>query len=245
MPSSNHPSTRSKPSSLEAAERVVADVACLGCGCLCDDIAIGVRDGQIVAAENACPLGIDWFMGPNAAAESGALVDGRAVTLDEAIDRAAELLAAAKYPLVTGLSGATCQCNCASRQPSPIDWEAASIRPPAGRTDPRWSPCNTPARSPPRWARSPIAAIWLSFGGPILSNRSRDTASAIACRRKECSCHAAGPIEPAWWSTCAGPKRRPRPICFSKSNPAPISKPSRSFARSCAVWRSMATWPIR
>ena len=71
---------------------------CLGCGCACDDIALEVEGGRIVAAGNACELGRTWF--GDGAVPTKVLVAGKPVTLDQALDRAAAILTAAKNPMV-------------------------------------------------------------------------------------------------------------------------------------------------
>jgi formylmethanofuran dehydrogenase subunit B len=84
---------------------VLRDVTCLACGCLCDDLVITLRAGKIVAAEHACELGNAWFLAvrpPEPDLE--ATIDGVAVGRSEAIVRSAELLRAARCPVVLGLS---------------------------------------------------------------------------------------------------------------------------------------------
>jgi formylmethanofuran dehydrogenase subunit B len=71
---------------------------CLGCGCACDDIALEVEGGRIVAAGNACDLGRAWF--GDGAVPTKVLDAGKPVTLDQALDRAAAILSAAKNPMV-------------------------------------------------------------------------------------------------------------------------------------------------
>ena len=89
--------------------RVEQDVTCLGCGCACDDIAVTVRDGRIVQAANACGLGADWFGDGQAPAR--ARVDERIVPIDEALDAAASLVAAATRPLVYLAPDLTCEAQ--------------------------------------------------------------------------------------------------------------------------------------
>ena len=91
---------------------VVEDATCLGCGCLCDDIAVAVAGGRIVEARNACPIGRDWFLRDRAAdGRPAATVDGRPAALGEAIARAAEVLGQARAPIVVGLSGTTLEAQ--------------------------------------------------------------------------------------------------------------------------------------
>jgi formylmethanofuran dehydrogenase subunit B len=87
--------------------RVISDVACTVCGCVCDDLTVTVDGGRIVQADGACFLAEPWFLSQNAAAPPAAAVDGRPATFDEAVGRAAGLLAAARSPLVYGLSRST------------------------------------------------------------------------------------------------------------------------------------------
>ena len=88
-----------------ANESVVEDVTCLGCGCLCDDIALTVAGGRITGARNACELGRRWFFADRAKdVVNAAMIDGRVTDWDEALDRAAEILGRAKAPVVLGLT---------------------------------------------------------------------------------------------------------------------------------------------
>ena len=84
---------------------VVEDVTCLGCGCLCDDIALTVAGGRITEARNACELGRRWFLADRATdGVDAATIDGRVADRGEALDRAAEILGRAKAPVVLGLT---------------------------------------------------------------------------------------------------------------------------------------------
>jgi formylmethanofuran dehydrogenase subunit B len=79
---------------------------CAGCGCLCDDIEVLAGDDRLERVEHTCPLGDEWFAALTGAPSATARVDGRDTDLDAALDRAAEIFAAARSPLVYGL-GAT------------------------------------------------------------------------------------------------------------------------------------------
>lgn len=78
------------------------DVPCPGCGCLCDDLTIGVADGQAKSIEPACALATAYYQHPQVSA-ADCRIDGNAVSQFEAADRAAEILRAAKAPLLFGL----------------------------------------------------------------------------------------------------------------------------------------------
>lgn len=86
---------------------VITDVACTVCGCVCDDLNVTVADDRIVQAEGACRLAEPWLLGQNQVAPPVARVDGEAVPLEQALDRAVTLLKSAKAPLIYGLSRST------------------------------------------------------------------------------------------------------------------------------------------
>jgi len=79
---------------------------CLGCGCLCDDVDPAVEGGRIVAADRACELGMAWFLADRGREDwPAATVEGRPVEPGEALERAAEILAGARAPIVLGFGG--------------------------------------------------------------------------------------------------------------------------------------------
>ena len=84
---------------------VVEDVTCLGCGCLCDDIALTVAGGRITEARNACEIGAAGSSPTGRRTGwTAATIDGRVADRGEALDRAAEILGRAKAPVVLGLT---------------------------------------------------------------------------------------------------------------------------------------------
>jgi formylmethanofuran dehydrogenase subunit B len=82
-------------------------VTCAGCGLLCDDVSLEhSADGVRLAPP--CPLGADWFAGRlSPPASAAATVGGQPVPLGAALTRAAELLRAARRPLLYGFAEAT------------------------------------------------------------------------------------------------------------------------------------------
>ena len=84
---------------------ILSDVTCLGCGCACDDIGITVRDGRIAEAARACDLGVAWFGDGSLPAE--AAIDAVRAPMDAAIASAADLVRAARRPLVYIAPGVT------------------------------------------------------------------------------------------------------------------------------------------
>jgi len=82
---------------------------CLGCGCACDDIQLGIDANRIRDARNACDLGLRWF--GDGAAPSRALAGLRDVSLEEALDTAARTLRGASRPLVLLAPGISCEAQ--------------------------------------------------------------------------------------------------------------------------------------
>lgn len=91
--------------------RVVADATCTFCGCVCDDIELTVRDNRIVAAQRACELGERWFFSRSLDDRPDCLIAGQPAPLDLGVERAAQILTRAKYPLIYGLSNTTCEAQ--------------------------------------------------------------------------------------------------------------------------------------
>ncbi len=91
---------------------VVKPVTCPICGCVCDDIEITVEDGKIKKVKNGCVLSISKFLNFNCEhrlmtpmiRKDGEL---KPVSLEEAVQKAAEILVNAKYPILHGLSSTT------------------------------------------------------------------------------------------------------------------------------------------
>ncbi len=93
--------------------RIVSSVVCPVCGCCCDDLEVIVDGDQIVDVRNACALGATKFLNYNRhrslkplIRRNGELVE---VSLEEAIERSAELLANASHPLLYGWSSTSCE----------------------------------------------------------------------------------------------------------------------------------------
>ena len=61
-----------------------------------------------MAAEHACPIGSAWFLADHGRGDRPpAAIEGRPVSASEAFDRAVEILAGARSPLVLGLARAS------------------------------------------------------------------------------------------------------------------------------------------
>lgn len=82
--------------------RELPHVTCLGCGCVCDDILLTVRDDRIVHAERACPLGVAWF--GDGRVPGAVRVEGRESDVERALDAAAALVHSARGRLLVFLA---------------------------------------------------------------------------------------------------------------------------------------------
>ena len=91
----------------------ITDVVCSLCGCVCDDIVVEVEDNKVTKVKGACAVGKSKLMGHGriespAIRENGELRD---CSYDEAIKEAAEILAAARRPLLYGWSSTVCEAD--------------------------------------------------------------------------------------------------------------------------------------
>jgi formylmethanofuran dehydrogenase subunit B len=91
--------------------KTIRDATCTFCGCVCDDIDLTVKLGQIIAAERACELGQSWFSSHLPDQRPSCRIAGQPASVAEGIERAAQILAAAKYPLIYGLRDTTCEAQ--------------------------------------------------------------------------------------------------------------------------------------
>ena len=87
--------------------KIVKDATCTFCGCVCDDIDLTVDGHQIIEAKRACVLGKAWFLNHDIEDRPACSIDGQPASVAEGIERASQILANAKYPLIYGLSDTT------------------------------------------------------------------------------------------------------------------------------------------
>jgi len=95
---------------------VVKAVTCPVCGCLCDDIELTIENGKIVKVKNGCAMCEAKFLGyccehrvlRPMIRKNGELVK---VSLKKAIERAAQILAEANYPVLYGWSNTSCEAT--------------------------------------------------------------------------------------------------------------------------------------
>lgn len=87
--------------------KIVKDATCTFCGCVCDDIDLHVKGHEIVKAQRACVLGKAWFLNHEIEDVPHCRIDGKPASVADGIERAAQILANAKYPITYGLSDTT------------------------------------------------------------------------------------------------------------------------------------------
>ncbi len=99
---------------MSANVRTVENATCTFCGCVCDDmdLTVDMDEKRITKAKNACVLGRAWFA--KHGLEEGrpyALIEGREASTAEAVEEAAQILAAARFPIIYGLSDTTIEAQ--------------------------------------------------------------------------------------------------------------------------------------
>lgn len=94
---------------------MVTDVVCPFCGTLCDDIEVIVEGSEIGSVKHACKLGSSKFLNARKSRFTTPLIRGEKgheeTTIDEALDRAARILAASEHPLLFGWATTTCEAH--------------------------------------------------------------------------------------------------------------------------------------
>jgi formylmethanofuran dehydrogenase subunit B len=92
------------------SETTPAHFTCAGCALHCDDVTVE-RAGDDVRLRPRCELGAQWFSARAGRSASGpaATVGGQPTDVESALSRAAELLRAARRPLLHGFDAATVQ----------------------------------------------------------------------------------------------------------------------------------------
>jgi len=94
---------------------VISNVTCPVCGSLCDDLEIEVENNVVTKVKNACGMGESKFLGYSGhrplkplIRRNGELVE---VSMKEAIQKSAEILAQAFYPILYGWSNTSCEAT--------------------------------------------------------------------------------------------------------------------------------------
>jgi formylmethanofuran dehydrogenase subunit B len=108
-----------------ATLKIIKDATCTFCGCVCDDINLKVDGNHIVEAERACVLGKAWFLNHEIDDRPDCFIAGEPASVGAGIERAAQILANAKYPLIYGLSDTTVESQRVAV--SIADWAGANV----------------------------------------------------------------------------------------------------------------------
>jgi formylmethanofuran dehydrogenase subunit B len=94
--------------------KIVKNATCTFCGCVCDDMELHVDldEKRITKAKNACVLGRAWFAEHTIDEDAPkAMIDGKEVSVEEAVEEAAQTLVNAKFPITYGLSDTTSEAQ--------------------------------------------------------------------------------------------------------------------------------------
>jgi formylmethanofuran dehydrogenase subunit B len=86
----------------QTADRLEA-VTCPFCGLACDDLSVETETGALRALTNGCALAKTRFTESFSALDAPPRIQGRIATLEDALERAAELLRQSRAPLFAGL----------------------------------------------------------------------------------------------------------------------------------------------
>ncbi|MBW3596313.1 MAG: formylmethanofuran dehydrogenase subunit B [Planctomycetes bacterium] len=87
-----------------SSEKMIENVACTICGCVCDDLRITVREGRVVETEGACELAEPWLLAQNTQQPPATQMAGEAASFETAVEEAARILSQSRAPLIYGLS---------------------------------------------------------------------------------------------------------------------------------------------
>jgi len=114
----------------------ITDVACTMCGCVCDDLTLTVDGKHVTDMSPGCTVAEPWILNQTVADVPPARINGQIVSLDEAIEHAAEVLRSSRSPLIYGLSrsstpGQRAACRLADRIGAFIDTTASTCHAPS------------------------------------------------------------------------------------------------------------------
>ena len=215
-----------------SALKIVADATCTFCGCVCDDIELHVEDEQIVEAKRACVLGKAWFLNHEIEDRPSCYIEGRPAAVAEGIERAAQILATAKYPLMYGLSDTTVRIPAGRGGNRRLDrrkrgHDHQCLPRPVGHGVSRRRRSDLHAGRSPQPGRSDHL-LGLESGGkppaafhPVQPDAQGDVRAPTDAR-----------TERAWSSMSARPSQPRPPTSFCRSNRERTSRPS----GRCAHW---------
>ncbi|MES9970938.1 MAG: formylmethanofuran dehydrogenase subunit B [Candidatus Thiodiazotropha sp.] len=85
-------------------EQTTSEVTCPGCGLSCDDLKIELSSGGVKSLQNGCELARSFYTTAFKHIDTDPIIDGKPVSMQEALDYAAGLLRDACSPLFAGLA---------------------------------------------------------------------------------------------------------------------------------------------
>ena len=98
------PISRYTPTEAPRLTQTFRNAVCPGCACLCDDVSLTFDDGSLIGFHPQCALGEQWFTSNMRRVSNAVFSRDAPLDYHDGIDRAAEILHRADYPLVYGLS---------------------------------------------------------------------------------------------------------------------------------------------
>jgi len=94
---------------------VIKNICCPICGCLCDDIEATVEDNKIVKVKNSCSMSASKFLNFWKERNPSCLVrkngEPKPISLEEAVEKTAEILANADFPVIYGFALSGCEAQ--------------------------------------------------------------------------------------------------------------------------------------
>ncbi len=92
----------------------ISNVVCPFCGALCDDLEVIVENNEIKSVENACKLGASKFLRVKKRIKKPLIMEkGKflEISMEKAIEKAAEILKNSEKPLIYGFSSTSCEAQ--------------------------------------------------------------------------------------------------------------------------------------
>ncbi|MGQ9468726.1 MAG: formylmethanofuran dehydrogenase subunit B [Nitrososphaerales archaeon] len=94
---------------------VIKNIVCPICGCLCDDIEVTVEDNKIIKTKNTCSLSATKFLNYYKDRNLSTLIrkngELKPSSLQEAVDKTAEILMNADFPVIYGFALSGCEAQ--------------------------------------------------------------------------------------------------------------------------------------
>ncbi len=81
----------------------ISDFVCMGCGCLCDDVSLGLCAGALESFAPKCDLGLRWFQSSLVREPFNSLVGGVECSAIKSVEAACNHIEKARRVLFTGL----------------------------------------------------------------------------------------------------------------------------------------------